>query len=368
MVDEKEFRYLLEELKVFYRNLNKDSQERRENVSVIRRKLEKINKLELEFKNLRDNFNTSRQEADTIKQVKLQVDGIVKYFETIKSILDDRLESSEQIINIETMAGKFDLRTAASLLPAMDGSENGTKLLVDAIELYDSLLDNDGEKLLTLYVLKTRLTQSAKIRLKDEYDNNQLLIADIKTHFLTKRSATTLSSKLSNARQGSKSLDEFGKNVEELLVDLTITQADGNANAVGILRNVNEKIAINTFANGLQNPELRTIIKARNYSTLNEAIRGAKDEELPNQNKIFHFRGHGRGNYRGTFNNYNRNPHNRGSFNNHFNKNSYNSRGSSTKNPNRGGFNSRQSSQRNNGINRGSFNRYNSQNRNNNNN
>ena len=68
------------------------------------------------------------------------------------------------------------------------------------------------------------------------------------------------------------SIENFETHVENLLDELTIAQTDGNNEALQILRETNEKFAINAFANGLQNPVLRTIIKARNYTKLNEAV------------------------------------------------------------------------------------------------
>lgn len=80
-----------------------------------------------------------------------------------------------------------------------------------------------------------------------------------------------------------------------MLVNLTLAQAEGDDNAMKILTNVNEKVAINTFANGLRNRELRTIIKARNYQSLKAAIGGAKDEDRSNvdnnQAEMLHMRG-----------------------------------------------------------------------------
>lgn len=62
----------------------------------------------------------------------------------------------------------FSLKTAGSLLPSMDGNEDTTKKLVDSILFYEILLKNDDKKHLVNYVLKTRLSQNAKIRLKKE--------------------------------------------------------------------------------------------------------------------------------------------------------------------------------------------------------
>ncbi|KAJ3646446.1 hypothetical protein Zmor_024034 [Zophobas morio] len=238
--------------------------------------------------------------ADVLNKAKRIVSDIEVRLEEGESILSSRVarlgqteeasdsaESSDSSDSVNSagvnfkMTEKFDLKTAASLLPVMDGSERVTKQLIDGIEMYDSMLDDNGKKLLTTYILKTRLSESAKIRLKSSYATNCLLIADIRNYLLTKKSPASLSVQLSRAKQYSKSVEEFGRSIEELLVDLTITQADGNRQALEILRQSNEKIAINAFANGLENFELRTVIKARNYEKLSDAIRGATDEETP---------------------------------------------------------------------------------------
>lgn len=313
-----EFRYLLEEVRVFHRNLNKDNVERKTSEEVTRRKLRKLDKFKDSYKQLVELFNRSDADPKIREEIKAYTVSINKYFEGIKYNLESRLvkirteqaEHSEGNLSSiksdiktdstdsdcsdesENMSEKFDLRTAAGLLPVMDGTENTTKQLIDAIELYDALLDAAGKKLLTTYVLKTRLSQSAKIRLNSAYTTNVNLVDDLRNYFITKKSVPFLSVQLSSAKQNGKSVEEFGKTIEELMVDLTITQADGNENVVTILREVNEKLAIHSFANGLQNQDLRTIIKARNYNRLNEAIQGAKDEVLPKRDaQVFHIRG-----------------------------------------------------------------------------
>lgn len=318
MPQRNELKYLLEEIRVFHRNLSKDNLERRKREDVAHRKLRKLDKFRNNYRHLVELFNKSNSDFKVKEEVKSYTVAIHKYLESIKDNLESRLveirtEQEEQSnadlkpinsdINSDTsdsdcsgegvnMSEKFDLRTAAGLLPVMDGSENSTKQLIDAIELYDALLDAAGKKLLTTYVLKTRLSQSAKIRLNSTYVTNELLISDLKKHFITKKSVPYLSGQLNNAKQDGRSIEEFGRKIEELLVDLTITQAEGDENSIAILRGVNEKIAVNSFAKGLQNHDLRTIIKARNYNRLNEAIQGAKDEELPTSNaQVFHVRG-----------------------------------------------------------------------------
>ncbi|KAF5284345.1 hypothetical protein FQR65_LT13591 [Abscondita terminalis] len=124
-------------------------------------------------------------------------------------------------------------------------------------------------------------------------------------NFLQKKSSTALASQLQTARQANKSISDFGKSIEELLYQLTITQAGDNVTALNVLQPVNEQSAISAFANGLNSAELRTIIKARNYSKLGQAITAAIDEEVSqkNSNHFLHM------NYkRGNTNNF-RNQH-----------------------------------------------------------
>ena len=109
------------------------------------------------------------------------------------------------------MTEKFNLKTATSLLPLMNGNESVTKQLIDAIELYDSLLDNDGKQALTNYVLKARLTESAKIRLKNVYASNALLVQDMRRFLLTTKSAASLSTQLVQIRQNNMSIEDFGR-------------------------------------------------------------------------------------------------------------------------------------------------------------
>lgn len=179
----------------------------------------------------------------------------------------------------ETMEG-FNLKTACSLLPAMTGDEEVTKSLISNIELYETMLKEDDKKFLINFVLKSRLSDSAKIKLSQEYGSVKALTQDMRCYLLTKKSAPSLQNQLQHLKQNSKSIDQFGTNIEKLFVDLTISQSDGKPEVYNILRPLNESMAIQRFADGLRDPRLSTIIAARNYSSLKDAVRAAKDEEL----------------------------------------------------------------------------------------
>lgn len=320
-MEAKELRYLLEELKVFHRNLLKDPVERRTKEKYITRKVARFIRLKENYIEVKNEFNSASYSSEIIKTAKQYAESIDHYLVALEKLFLDRLGQGtldlvksristtlKQYSDSETeaeanfgrvdknseliMAEKFDLRTAASLLPIMDSSEVVIRRLVEGITFYDALLGHEDKKLLTKYVLTTRLSQSAKIRL----ETNELLVRAIEENFLPKRSVSLLSVRLSNARQGTKSIDNFGKFIEELMLNLTIAQANGERETMGFLADINEKLAINSFANGLNNNNLRTILKARNYSKLSDVIRGALDEESLSRDstqQLYHIRGRG---------------------------------------------------------------------------
>lgn len=233
-------------------------------------------------------------------------------FDTINSIYSKILQLCSENIDMyqsTTTMEKFELRTAVSLLPVMTGDENVTKQLISNIEMYESMIDDDSKKLLIQFVLKSRLSESAKLRMCSNYLSVTDLIKDMRDVLLPKKSDTAIQSQLQCIRQDNTSIQEFGKQIEKLFVDLTVSQANGNSSSYEILKPINERIAIKRFADGLRNSRLSTIIAARNYSSLKDAIQGALDENLSSgrEERVMNFyHNRGRSSFYNTFGN--RNP------------------------------------------------------------
>ncbi|XP_063618671.1 uncharacterized protein LOC134791553 [Cydia splendana] len=233
----------------------------------------------------------------------------------------------------------FDVKTAIALLPVMTGQEDTTKQLIDGILMYSSIINSETQQVLIDFVLKTRLSSSAKLRLKTSYSSVELLVTDMRTFLLPKKSSESIQAQLYRARQGRRTIEAFGAEIEDLFVNLTISQADGNDSRYDILRPLNEKSAIKRFADGLADPKLSTIISSRQFTSLPEAIRTAIDENSssPQQDQVLHYgRGHSRNNYG------NRNAHsarynrNKGRDFNTGNKNTFGTRYYSNNNRNTG--------------------------------
>lgn len=195
---------------------------------------------------------------------------------------------------------KFDLKIALSLLPVMTDKEDNTKELIDGIEYYGSTLATSEISQLISFVLKTRLSQSAKLKILDKYEVVADLLEDMRMHLLPLKAATALQSKLLTISQKERSVSNFGQELSELFRDLTISQANGNTDHYKILCPLNENFAIKRFADGLRNRRIGTIISARDYKSLKDAIQGAQEEEMtsvPGSADILGMRRQGRGNF-----------------------------------------------------------------------
>lgn len=176
---------------------------------------------------------------------------------------------------------EFNIKTALSLLPVMTGSELNTKQLIDGIEYYDSVLTKtECKKNLIQFVLKSRLSPYAKLKLSQSYDTVSKLVTDMRVELLPKQAATAIQSRLQTIRQNDMSIKAFGDELSSLFVNLTISQANGKTEAYEVLKPLNENMAIKRFADGLRNRRLSTIIAARNFDSLKDAIQAAEDHEV----------------------------------------------------------------------------------------
>jgi len=147
-MEAKELRYLLEELKVFHRNLLKGPVERRTKEKYITRKVVRFIRLKENYIEVKNEFNSASYSSEIIKTAKQYAESIDHYLVALEMLFLDRLgqgtldlvksristtlkqysdsetEAEANFVRVDKnsepiMAEKFDLRTAASLLPIM---------------------------------------------------------------------------------------------------------------------------------------------------------------------------------------------------------------------------------------------------------
>ncbi|KAJ3655464.1 hypothetical protein Zmor_014595 [Zophobas morio] len=250
---------IYDELKSIRTYLIKIGSDRRNKGECLVRKVEEAKIVYLQLQTVITHFDKDLNlyTEEEVEQFKKSVAAVNKVYHEILSFVKEK--------STDFLKMAFDLKVACNLLPIMNGKEDVTLQLLDAIELYDTMLDTNNKTNLINFVLKTRLSPSAKIRLNRTYNSVQALVTDMKIHLLTRKSDTALQTKLMRTIQGNKSIEDFGKEIEDLFVNLTISQANGDDDNFKVLKPVNERIAIKQFSDGLRDSKLSTIINSSKF-------------------------------------------------------------------------------------------------------
>lgn len=291
-----QIKFIYEELLNVYVTLRKLGPNRRdERLDYVDKKFRYAKSLYIDFEIIVSSIDMKEE----CKGNESEIHDLEKTIDDTKSVFSKILGYSNSVVKKDPKM-EFDIKTATGLIPVMDGKLETTEKLIDAIELYLGC-NKEDEKLLIIFILKTRLNKYAKLKLKQEYDTLKNLIIDMRKFLLIKKSATSLITQLSNCRQNNISIDQYGTKIEELFSELTISQADGNAKAYEVLRPINEKLAIKKFSDGLNNKRLGIIMAARNYENLQEAVRAAQDEQLERPTSPRGHLMHARGRYQNNF-------------------------------------------------------------------
>lgn len=362
-----EFRAFEEEIVKFETNLTKDRIEKRKDKNNTERRIKRLDTYRIGFLDLKSRFNNKSFSSNFICKISVYAEKIEQFIKKCNDILEERkkkqdrenlqlqfndgdlllnspnvelgqffIDSVENSSNPDNIVNflpinmaNFDFKTAASLLPKLNSSDSESVYnLIEGIQLYEPSLNQIGKPLLINYILKACISHKDSIRMKKSYDNTVELISDLKKQFLPRQSSTALAAKLQSTTQGEMDIEKYGRKIEELMSQLTIAQTGDNDNALPIFQTENEKIAVDVFARGIRNTELRTIVKAGRYRTLNEAINAAKDEVfISKQTSTMYHMQRGISNnfqankFRGT-NNRSHNNNFRGNMNNRYNTNS----------------------------------------------
>uniref|UniRef100_A0A6P7GNH6 Uncharacterized protein LOC114340967 isoform X2 n=1 Tax=Diabrotica virgifera virgifera TaxID=50390 RepID=A0A6P7GNH6_DIAVI len=219
---EERIQRIVEDITILNRNLTKDTIERRKNKLITDKWLEKLRTITEQFRTVHKIYKGDSCKAAEDKFI---ADIIAKIGEKIGKVQTE-LRKRQVEHNNDKMGEKFELKTAGNLIPHIGNTEESIRAFIDAIELYDEFLDDEGKPQLTKYLLKVKPTQAAKLRLKTSYNSNAALITDIKEKFLVKQSIPVLSAEINSAKQENRSIEKFGRSLEERKAKLTIAQAE----------------------------------------------------------------------------------------------------------------------------------------------
>lgn len=203
--------------------------------------------------------------------------------ESGKGEIFNNLFCSENSLNTMEDASNFNFNNFNKILPTYDGkSEDLERFICCGDILYK--VCNEAAKLEFTEYLVIKLTGKAY----DFYNYSQNkkwedFRESLKEKFGLKKSLSFVQAELTDLRQKrGESVQEFAEKIEEKLREMNKASQEiklEDVPAAPYFALWHEKLALRVFQDGLVEP-LKLLIKARNYQTLVEAIKGATEEEL----------------------------------------------------------------------------------------
>lgn len=177
----------------------------------------------------------------------------------------------------------FDISSFQKSIPEYDGSADALNKFLACADMYHASLANEDLKATFLKSLVRKLVGRAFdfYFKKDTWASWDELKTELKSYFSESACFETLQLKLCSSRQNQLSVRAFGELIEKILVEInkisnqiTVEGATGGE----FFKVQNEKLAIKSFLNGLNEP-LKTILRSRKYDKVQLAIRDAIEIE-----------------------------------------------------------------------------------------
>lgn len=267
----------------------------------------------------------------------------IKFQDTAGETSDEEVEKTN---TVTTMTPLEFINLATKLLPEFDGKAENLTKFINALDLLDSIKENNES--IAISLIKTKLNQTASRLLTNETTIRAIkstLTANVKHE-----SSQSIAVKLLSIKQQNKTDGDFAKEIESLAQQLEIAYiSDGMSSALA--RNYSAQSAAKAMRTNARSDEVKMLMRAGQFSTVSDAVTkfielGAESSGTLQVNYINNsYRGNNysrrnnsfRGNtsYRGNRNYRNYKQSNRGRNHSNYNNGNYNNYNNGNGNPNR---------------------------------
>lgn len=263
--------------------------------------------------------------------IKASREAISEIKEIIKrKLLENKTRDIVTMAPPEAAPAPFDIKTATALIQNYDGSPTGLEAFIDSVGLLADLTAPDHIAT-GIRFLKTRLSGKARSAVPPNARTFQEITDAVKQACKSIETPDSVLAKL-KATKNKGDQQKFCDEVEILSQKLSTLYVENQIPA-DVANKMATKAGVDTLINGVSNAEIKIILKASEFNSVQKAIQKI-NETQPEQFQILSFntRGRGRGNFRNNAQ-YSSYPRNRSAPNNDFNR----SHGNNYQNPNRRG-------------------------------
>jgi hypothetical protein len=203
-------------------------------------------------------------------------------YETIATIIQEQLLELRNTEEDKRRMSAFNYDTALKLPCLTENSEVAARDFLDCVEAYHDLLNDAGKILLMNFVVKTKIQGHAKTKLgsrvAETFNSLKLLVQE---SCGTTETHESLKLKLSNFKQGQKSIEEFAEAVNgitEQLAALEIKRQRASGAAEAAIRSMASKEALSTFKRGLRS-NIKLVVEASKPADVQEALQVASSAQ-----------------------------------------------------------------------------------------
>lgn len=235
-------------------------------------------------------------------QLKFLIKASREAYYEITEIIKKKLTENRNMVLPNTgnqAAATFDIKTATALIQPYDGSPSGVEAFVDSIALLGDLTQAEHVATAIKFV-KTRLSGKARAALPPNPETLGQISDAIKTACKSLETPDTLLAKL-KATKNKGDQQKFCDEIESLTQKLSALYTDSQI-PPEVANKMATKAGVDTLIKGVSNSELKLILKANEFTSIQKAIQKINESQLEQTAQIFNYktqynRGRGRGNF-----------------------------------------------------------------------
>lgn len=255
----------------------------------IKRKSKSIVNLNSLFSIVADDKESSDSDSGSDKRESRLDESVIFVNESLVVDVSDSIDKKIENCKVESKNIKtimpFDSKVALKIIPSMKDKDDLHRFCRCVDIVWKPLVEKNDKKF-CLDIIISKLEKSAYdvVRYRD-FENWPDLKKALENKFVKRRSQGIVSTELISLVQ-TNDVSSFSDKIEALLGELNeICIFNQGVDNVDVIMELNERTALSSFVNGLNEP-LSTIVKARNFESLSDAIQQAIEEEISQKSKI----------------------------------------------------------------------------------
>lgn len=174
------------------------------------------------------------------------------------------------------MPHTFDQSLFFSLVPTFSGEPTQLHKFLSSCDAVKLTCTTAEDHLKFFTFVKLKLADKAYELIKyRSYENYDELVEDLKAQYGITKPYEQIQTELVKIKQGNRESDlDYSNKVGRLLADLNVSSGADQTSGTKILRDLNERTALNAYLEGMRD-SLRIIIKAYRHNKLSDAISSA---------------------------------------------------------------------------------------------